>query len=136
MTVQIDIAYEGELRCSAVHGPTQDRLITDATTKYGGLERHFAPTDLVAAAFGNCMLTVMGIVANKRGLDVAGSRVTVDMDMTTKRPLRISTLTARVTLPASLDERSRSLLETAADMCPVTHSLHPDTKIELSFEYV
>ena len=77
MSVQIDLVYRGELRCEATHGPSQRKLETDAPVDNHGRGESFSPTDLVATALGACMLTVMGIYANRHEIDLTGTTVTV-----------------------------------------------------------
>jgi putative redox protein len=64
--VEIQISYQGQLRCQAVHGPSRTALSTDAPVDTQGRGESFSPTDLVATGLGACMLTIMGIVANAR----------------------------------------------------------------------
>jgi len=66
MSVTVDVVYEGDLECTLTHGPSGDRLRTDAPVDNRGRGAHFSPTDLVGAAMGSCTLTVMGIVARRR----------------------------------------------------------------------
>ena len=136
MAVKIEVVYEGELHCSAVHGPSGDRLATDAPADNQGKGERFSPTDLVAVALGTCILTTMGIAARRRGLDLKGARAEVHKEMSSVPRRRIGKLAARIELPADLDERARRILEVAAEACPVTASLAPDTEVALSFEYV
>lgn len=135
MSVRIDIAYEGDLQCSATHGPSGDKFQTDAPVDNQGRGSHFSPTDLVAAGAGTCMMTVMGIGAKRRSLDLTGSRVVVEKEMSTGLRRYIQRLVIRVTLPAALSPTDREQLEQIARSCPVLGSLGPDTKIDLSFEY-
>jgi len=137
MAVTIEIAYLGELHCEAVHGPSQHRLTTDAPVDNGGRGAAFSPTDLVATALGSCLVTVMGIVAERHNLDLSGTRVQVVKEMTAVPLRRIGALTATIAVPngARLAECDRALLERAADACPVRQSLHPDVNVTMTFEY-
>ncbi|HEX6851521.1 MAG TPA: OsmC family protein [Candidatus Polarisedimenticolaceae bacterium] len=135
MSVVIDCRYEGDLHCTAVHGPSGDRIVTDAPVDNHGKGEHFSPTDLVAASIGVCALTIMGIAARPRGIDITGAtvRVTKEMGATPRR--HIAKLTAVFRLPARLDARERALMEQAARSCPVQASLGELTRLELVFEY-
>jgi putative redox protein len=137
MAVTIDIAYQGELNCEAVHGPSQHRLTTNAPVDNGGRGAAFSPTDLVATALGTCLVTVMGIVAERHQLDLSGTRVRVVKEMTSSPLRRIGALTATIRIPngAALSAADRSLLQRTADLCPVRQSLHPDVKVTMTFDY-
>jgi uncharacterized OsmC-like protein len=135
MAVRISIAYEGDLQCSAVHAPSGDKLLTDAPVDNHGRGSHFSPTDLLATAAGACMMTVMGIAAKQRCVDLTNSRVTVDKEMSTGLRRYVQRLVIRATLPASIAQAHRNHLEMAARACPVLNSLSTDTTVDLSFDY-
>ena len=137
MAVEIDIEYTGDLQCKAVHGPSGQILSTDAPVDNGGRGSTFSPTDLVATALGACVLTVMGIAAGRRGLDLAGSRVHVVKEMTADPVRRISRLAVSVTVPPGRvsSEDDRAVLRRTAELCPVKQSLHPATVVELSISF-
>ena len=75
--IDIDVVYEGELHCAATHRPSGAQVATDAPVDNHGRGESFSPTDLVATALGTCMATVMGILANKQNLPIAGARLNV-----------------------------------------------------------
>jgi putative redox protein len=135
MAVEIDVEYQGDLHCRAVHGPSQSILTTDAPVDNGGKGELFSPTDLVAAGLGSCILTVMGLVARRRDIDLTGATVDVTKEMAQAPVRRIGRLTVTVTLPRtlSLSVEDRSLLERTADVCPVRQSLHPDVVVDIRF---
>lgn len=139
MSVQIHITYEGRLRCAATHGPSGNSLATDAPVDNQGRGESFSPTDLVATALGTCIMTVMGIVAERGGLDLTGSRVHVVKEMVTAPVRRIGRLHVTVTVPADkaarLGPAERAKLEAAAGHCPVHQSLHPDIETPVEFVY-
>ena len=64
--VSLTSTYEGGLRCRATHGPSGTVLITDAPVDNHGKGESFSPTDLVATALGACMMTIMGIAAERQ----------------------------------------------------------------------
>jgi putative redox protein len=132
--VGITSTYKGGLRCEAVHGPSGTTLVTDAPVDNHGKGESFSPTDLVATALGACMMTVMGIVAERHGLDLTGMTTETVKEMTKEPPRRIASLRTRITIPLPADHPKRSLLEQAAHTCPVHKSLHPE--IDASVEFV
>ena len=136
MAVRIDVLYEGDLHCTAIHTPSGDRLRTDAPPDNRGLGEHFSPTDLMAASMGTCVLTVMGIVARDRDIDMRGARAAVHKHMVDLPRRHIAKLTVEVTLPARLGDKERLVLERAGHACPVHNSLAPETEVVLSFVYV
>ena len=130
MTV-IESVYQGELRCKASHGPSGTELETDAPTDNQGKGERFSPTDLVATSLSTCMLTIMGIVAERHGWDLKGCEARVEKTMTSEAPRRIAQLTVWVSLPAHLNAQQRALLQRAAEQCPVKLSLEGAITMEL-----
>lgn len=139
MSVEIDIVYEGQLRCRATHGPSKTQLTTDAPVDNHGRGESFSPTDLVATALGTCMTTLMGIVADRNKLDIAGTTVHVVKEMIQEPVRRIGMLRVTIRVPAEkgkvLSSEDRKKLEAAAMHCPVHKSLHPDIQTPIEFSY-
>ena len=135
MAVQVDVLYKGGLHCEALHGPSGDRIVTDAPVDNQGKGEHFSPTDLLGTALGTCTLTIMGIAARARHIDIDGSRVTVLKEMGHTPCRHIAKLSMRFSLPARLSEAERKLMEQAADTCPVHASLGERTQVEMDFVY-
>jgi putative redox protein len=133
--VEIDITYEGGLRCAAVHGPSGTTLRTDAPKDNMGKGESFSPTDLVAAALGTCMMTIMGIAARTMEVDLTGARVKVVKDMATAPARRIARLKVEISIPRALTPDQRRHLESAAHACPVSKSLHPDVDAPVTFRW-
>ena len=132
--VTLTTTYEGGLRCRANHGPSGTTLVTDAPVDNHGKGESFSPTDLVATALGACMMTIMGIVADRRGIDLTGMTAETEKVMTAAPPRRIASLKTRITIPLPADHEHRAALEQAALGCPVHKSLHPE--IDAAIEFV
>ncbi len=137
MSVEVDIVYEGQLHCSAKHAPSGLTIATDAPKDNGGKGEAFSPTDLVAAALGTCLVTIMGLVAQRGGLDISGTRVHVVKDMAAAPQRRIAALRTTITLPKGkkFSQADREKLENAAKLCPVKQSLHPEINMPVEFVY-
>ncbi|NDF11803.1 MAG: OsmC family peroxiredoxin [Proteobacteria bacterium] len=131
--VAIDIKYQGQLHCTATHGPSGVRLETDAPKDNMGRGESFSPTDLVATALGTCMLTVMGIAANKLGVNIEGATVHVEKEMVSSPIRRIAALKVNIHVPHTLSLEHKQKLEDAAHSCPVHKSLHPDIQVPVAF---
>lgn len=121
--VKVSIRYDGELHCSATHGPSQATISTDAPADNQGKGELFSPTDLIATALGTCMATTMGIRAKEKGIDLQGMTVSVEKEMSAAAPRRIVGLPSEIHIPLPPDCSQRELLEQAALNCPVHKSL-------------
>lgn len=133
--VAIQLEYQGDLHCKAVHGPSGSELYTDAPKDNQGRGESFSPTDLVATALGSCMLTVMGIMARTLNLDIAGTTATVEKEMTTAAPRRIASLTVKIHIPHALSPADQEKFVRAAHTCPVHKSLHPEVQMPIEFTW-
>ena len=127
--------YAGQLRTEATHVASGNTIHTDAPTDNHGRGEAFSPTDLVSTALGSCMMTIMGIVAERHQLDLVNSTFAVVKHMSTEAPRRIAQIDVTFSLPAALAPTERALLERSAHTCPVTLSLHPDVRQNVVFEY-
>ena len=133
--VEINITYEGDLRCKAQHQPSGSVLLTDAPVDNQGKGEAFSPTDLVATALGTCILTTMGIVAKPMNVDLRGAKVSVKKEMATKPSRRIGALTVVLDIPVSPTPEQKQRLEEVALKSPVHHSLHPDEQMPIAFNW-
>ena len=133
--VEINIDYQGDLHCRAVHGPSGTVLETDAPVDNNGRGESFSPTDLVATALGVCMATVMGIVAKRKEIALEGMKVAVKKHMSTDTPRRIAKLEVDIHVPLPAEHPERKLLEATGNGCPVHQSLHPDVVQEIRWHW-
>ena len=130
----IEILYLGDLRCQARHQAGVE-LETDAPFDNMGSGKDFSPTDLVATALATCIATTMAIVADRMKVDLSGMTLSVEKRMAADRPRRIASLAVEVRVPVDPGEKNANRLEWTARICPVHHSLHPDTEIPVTFHW-
>ncbi|MBI2269323.1 MAG: OsmC family protein [Bacteroidetes bacterium] len=128
------IKYLGNLRTEAIHRQSGKQLITDAPTDNQGKGEAFSPTDLLSTSLGCCMLTIMGIIANRHAIDMTGTQVEITKIMKSD-PRRVGEIIVKMILPKNYSLKEKELLENAARTCPVAKSLHPDLKQTLDFVY-
>lgn len=131
----VETKYLGELRTESVHMQSRSKLITDAPTDNNGKGEAFSPTDLLATAYGACVLTIMGMSAKTHGFNIDGTQVKTEKVMGTN-PRRIVELIAEFTLPHNnYSAKERKIIELVAKECPVFNSLHPEMKKTVTFKY-
>lgn len=127
--------YLGELRVEATHLQSGKVLITDAPTDNNGKGEAFSPTDTVAVSLATCMLTIMGIRADKQGIDLQGATAEITKTMASD-PRRIAKIEVSISFPKlNIEPHFQELLELAAASCPVAKSLHPDIEQVLNFHW-
>ena len=134
MKNQIEIIYEGELRTRATHLASGSEIITDAPLDNQGKGEKFSPTDLVATAIGSCMLTIMGITANVQSIDISGAKVKVEKIMGTD-PRKIAGINIEVIFNTMISGKHKTILERAANHCPVAKTLEGNIEENIKFIY-
>lgn len=130
-----EIIYKGNLRTEAVHLRSGEKIITDAPPDNNGKGEAFSPTDLMSTSLGSCMLTVMGIVANRHNINMDGTKVEI-LKVMADNPRRVSEIHVEMRFPTNnYTDKEKQLLENTALACPVAKSLHPDIKQKIRFHY-
>ena len=134
MTI-ITAQYSGSLRTQAVHIKSGNALITDAPTDNNGRGEAFSPTDLVCAALSSCMMTLMGIVAQREGIELTGltSKVAKIMHENPRKIKEIQITFLHPHLRATDVQKEK--LKRAAITCPVALSLSGDIKQTIQFDF-
>jgi len=77
-------------------------------------------------SLGSCILTIMGIKAADKDIDMTGATAEVNKIMGSN-PRRIARLEITIQMPPNnYTQKEKNLLEAASHGCPVGKSLHPD----------
>jgi len=130
--VKIKVLYQGDLRTECIH-ESGAKIATDAPKDNLGRGEDFSPTDLFVVSLGSCMLTLMGIAAQKVGVELKGATAEVEKEMAAGPVRRVGKIIVRIRSALSPNPQIREKLERAALECPVHKSLHPDIKLEIDF---
>lgn len=130
------IIYSGNLHTEATHIKSGTTIQTDAPTDNNGKGECFSPTDLVATALGSCMITLMGITANKHNLNIEGTECEIEKIMESN-PRRIGEIKVRMKMKgsAAFSQKEKNLLHNAAMTCPVFQSLSEQMKKTVTFTW-
>ncbi len=130
----IETVYQGTLRTQATHVQSGTAILTDAPVDNQGKGEAFSPTDLLAAALGSCMLTIMGIAAKQHQLNIDNTTCSITKIMAAEPPRRVGEIVVNLKFPeTNYTEKDKKILEKAALTCPVYLSLHPDIKKTVDF---
>lgn len=131
----LSAVYQGGLRTQATHTRSANSLITDAPPDNNGKGEAFSPTDLVCTALCTCMITTMGIWAERENIDLTGMKADV-VKVMSSNPRKIAEI--KVTLSQQnliATENQKEKLKSIAHTCPVALSLHESVIQTISFDF-
>jgi uncharacterized OsmC-like protein len=134
-TPTVKTTYLGDLRTENIHVQSGSKIITDAPTDNRGKGEAFSPTDLLATALGNCIMTIMGIKAMDNGIDIVGTEIEITKVMASD-PRRVAEVVMEFKFPKkgySADEKQ--LIESVAGISPVPLSVNPGLKQTIRFNW-
>lgn len=134
MAVEMTGRYDGGLKVELQHGPSGAKVHTAAPVDNNGDGSSFSPTDMVAAGLGACMVTIMGILAERDGVDLSGLTFSLEKHMQAS-PRSIARVPLTLNMPAGIPQDKRQKLEQGALTCPVARSLAEHLSIEAEFVY-
>lgn len=127
--------YKGNLRVECEHLQSGNKIITDAPVDNKGKGEAFSPTDMCATALGACMMTIMGIYAEERGLSLEGTEISITKKMGID-PRRISGIDVVFTMPKfAFSDKDIKGIERAAHTCPMFYSLREDIVKNVVFDW-
>lgn len=126
------VVYLGDLRTEATHMQSGEKIITDAPVDNHGKGEAFSPTDIAATSVASCMITIMGIAAEARKIDMTGTKAEVNKIMSDS-PRRINEVQLNISFPKHLLVNEKNILRKAGEKCPVVLSIHPEIKLSIHF---
>lgn len=135
MNHMAEVEYRGNLRTEAKHLKSGNVVVTDAPTDNNGKGEAFSPTDLVSAALSSCMMTIMGMVAEREEVDLKGLRSEV-VKIMTANPRKIGEIQITFYHPTlKATDIQKQKLKNAALTCPVALSLSDSVKQTVVFNF-
>lgn len=134
MPFHFKINYAGDLRTECIHLLSGTTINTDAPIDNQGKGEKFSPTDLVCTGLATCMMTIMGIIAKRDGVELIEMSANVEKIMQ-QSPRKIAEIKIDFHCSNKFDQTYREKLIRAAHTCPVGLSLHPDIKQTIVFNF-
>lgn len=131
----ISASYLGALRTQAVHLKSGNTIMTDAPIDNNGKGEAFSPTDLLCAALSSCMMTLMGMAAEREKIDLTGlkSDIVKIMGSNPRKVAEIQITFTQENLKATEEQKQK--LKHAAHTCPVALSLSETLKQTIVFNF-
>jgi uncharacterized OsmC-like protein len=134
--VSMKVQYNGDLRCTATHIKSGNQVVTDAPTDNNGKGEAFSPTDLLCTSLTTCMITLMGITANSKDIQLGQIDADIEKIMGSE-PRRVSGINIQFQIKdLNFSEREKEILKNAALTCPVAKSIHSDIELGIDFQFV
>ncbi len=135
MSITVKTTYLGNLRTENTHLQSGAKIITDAPTDNRGKGEAFSPTDLLATALGNCIMTIMGIKAMDNNIDIEGTKLNITKIMASD-PRRVAEVVLEFVFSnKAYTNEQKQLIESVAGISPVPLSVHPDLKQTIKFNW-
>ena len=131
----ITTQYSGSLRTQAVHLKSGSTITTDAPLDNNGRGEAFSPSDLVCSALSSCMMTIMGILAEREGVELTGLKADV-VKIMDNNPRKIKEIQITFSHPHLVaTDLQKEKLKRAALTCPVARSLSDSVKQTVQFNF-
>lgn len=129
------IEYLGHLQTKCTHLKSGVEYITDAPVDNNGKGSSFSPTDMLAASYVSCMLTIIGIYCEKNGLNFEHGVGEVNKIMGTD-PRKVSGLEINLDLSGNgWDENQQRAVQRAAENCPVAKSVDENMRTKFLYTF-
>jgi len=125
----VKTTYLGNLRTKLTHLQSGTTIYTDAPTDNHGKGEAFSPTDLFAASYASCALTIVGLAAETHGFSIEGATVDT-IKVMGENPRRVAELIVDFHFPDNnYTDKEKRIIKGAIKGCPVVNSLSPEIKV-------
>lgn len=127
--------YLGDLKTEATHLKSGHRIVTDPPPDNNGKGEAFSPTDLTCASLNACMMTLMGMLAQREGINLEGLKSEI-VKVMSANPRKIAEIQITFTHDnLSATDVQKEKLKRAALTCPVALSLNDSLKQTVVFNF-
>ena len=133
--VSMTAVYLGGLRTEVTHLKSGNKVITDAPVDNNGKGEAFSPTDLTCTSLSSCMMTLMGMLADRENIELTGlrSEIVKVMGSNPRKIAEIHISFFHDDLKATDVQKEK--LRRAALTCPVALSVSLEIKQVVNFNF-
>ena len=117
------------MHTEAKHCESGSLIYTDAPKDHDGNGENFAPTNLLAASLGTCVITIMSIEAKRKCWILNEINIQIRKVIISEGPRQIKSLVLEIYMPFDLDYEKHEILKKVAKDCPVKLSLEKSIDI-------
>jgi putative redox protein len=130
-----EVEYLGALRTKCVHLQSTTEIITDAPVDNKGKGEAFSPTDLVAAAYASCMITIVGIYCENNNVFFEHGKAAVTKIMSSD-PRKIKRIEISFDFSGNgWDDSQQTKIIRAAEACPVAKTLGDNIEVDFIYQF-
>lgn len=127
--------YQGKGRVEATHVRSTVIINTDAGKAVGGLGENQNPVELLGNSLAACVLTMMGLQAERGGVDFSGCYAEIGQIEEDMETFAVSRIPITFHLKASFDEKQRKKFEhIARKTCFVGNTLTAEKVFTFVYE--
>lgn len=127
--------YQGKGRVEATHMRSEVTVNTDAGKAVGGLGENQTPVELLGNALAACVLTLMGLQAERGGIDFTGCYAEVGECEEDMEAFTVTRIPITFHLKAVFDEKQRKKFEyIARKACFVGNTLTAEKVFSFVYE--
>jgi len=141
----------GQFRCETTFIPSNVTFSTDLPASFEGRAEFPSPGVLLGSTLASCMMSLVSVVAARKGVDLKGMRVLaraaesskgiekielkVIMPLEGSHPLPRAAVERAVQLSHEKYCSASAMLEKTALSCPVRQALRPDLETPIEWEW-
>ena len=122
----------GQFRCETTFIPSNVTFATDLPASFEGRAEFPSPGVLHGSTLASCMMSLVSVVATRKGVDLKGMRVLARAAESSKG---IEKIELKAIMPLEGSHPLRAMLEKTALSCPVRQALRPDLETPIEWEW-
>lgn len=123
----------GQFRCQTTYIPSNISFATDLPASFNGRAEFPSPGVMLGSTLASCMMSLVSVVAAKKGVDLQGMRILARVE---ESPKGIEKISLKAIMPLEGSHPLRPMLERTAMACPIRRALRPNLETPIEWEWM